>query len=205
MRPSTRFSQFRRRQAVRGKFARLANNWQTLQRRLADLLYDCLSEIEKDKPPKKPLSHGFRRDLSIVTNARPHKGRRYVLNLDIEDFFPAFNFGRVRGFFLKNNNFMLSEKVATILAQIACYQNSLPQGSPCSPIISDLIAHTLDVYLAQLARRYTCTYTRYADDLTFSTNRKNAFPRALADLPPNGFHPAAFSRPRRQLLRPSAR
>ncbi|MGH9552667.1 MAG: reverse transcriptase domain-containing protein, partial [Terriglobales bacterium] len=54
-----------------------------------------------------------------------------------------------------------------------------PQGSPCSPVISNLVGHILDARLIRLARKYGCTYTRYADDLTFSTNRKD-FPRALA-------------------------
>ena len=125
------------------------------------------------------LSHGFRRGHSIVTNARPHHGRRFVLNLDLKDFFPSFNFGRVRGFFIKSKAFELNEKVATLIAQIACYQNALPQGSPCSPVISDLLAHLLDVRLAKLAKKERVTYSRYADDLTFSTNQKS-FPSALA-------------------------
>lgn len=73
---------------------------------------------------------------------------------------------------MKNQNFGLHEKVATIIAQIACHENQLPQGSPCSPIISNLIAHLLDVRLAQLAKKNGCTYSRYADDITFSTNQK---------------------------------
>lgn len=150
-----------------------------LQRRFADLHYDCYAEIEEKKPQRNSLSHGFRRSHSIIGNAWPHRNRRYVLNLDIEDFFPSFNFGRVRGFFLKNSDFKLNEKVATVAAQIACHENSLPQGSPCSPIISNLIAHMLDVRLVQIAKRRKCTYSRYADDLTFSTNQK-VFPPALA-------------------------
>jgi RNA-directed DNA polymerase len=65
------------------------------------------------------------------------------------------------------------------VAQVACHNGVLPQGSPCSPIISDLLAHLLDVRLAQLAKRHKCTYSRYADDLTFSTNQR-IFPAALA-------------------------
>ena len=152
----------------------------TLQRHLANVLYACRDEIDAaDK--RGSLSHGFRRKHSIITNARPHKRRRYVLNLDIEDFFPSFNFGRVRGFFIKNHHFALADKVATIIAQIACYENILPQGSPCSPIIADLVAHPMDVRLAQLAKKHRLTYTRYADDLTFSTSQKE-FPPAVAAL-----------------------
>ncbi|MDX6577906.1 MAG: RNA-directed polymerase [Blastocatellia bacterium] len=149
-----------------------------LQKRLSDLLYEAAEEIDAESQ-RKPLSHGFRYSRSIITNASPHKNRRFVLNLDIENFFASFNFGRVRGFFQKNSSFALNEKISTIIAQIACYNNALPQGSPCSPIISDLIAHVLDVRLVQLAKTHKCTYTRYADDITFSTNQKE-FPSALA-------------------------
>jgi hypothetical protein len=99
--------------------------------------------------------------------------------LDLEAFFPSVNFGRVRGFFINDNRFRLSGKAATVVAQIACHNNELPQGSPCSPVISNLIAHMLDVRLARLAKRCQVTYSRYADDLTFSTNRK-IFPDGLA-------------------------
>ncbi len=148
------------------------------QRRLANILYQCRATIEAGTP-RRPLSHGFRRSLSIITNAKPHQARRYVLNLDLQDFFPSFNFGRVRGFFIRNRDFALHEKVATIIAQIACHENALPQGSPCSPVIADLIAHVLDVRLAALAKTSSATYSRYADDLSFSSGRKQ-FASALA-------------------------
>ena len=149
-----------------------------LQRHLANVLYTCRDQIDEDHG-HKPLSHGFRKRLSIITNARPHKRRRYVLNLDIQDYFPSFNFGRVRGFFIKNRQFALNEKVATLIAQIACFENELPQGSPCSPVIADLVTHPLDVRLVQLAKKHSLTYTRYADDLTFSTSKAD-FPEAIA-------------------------
>lgn len=150
----------------------------TLQRHLANVLYACRDAIDAESG-RRSLSHGFRRKHSIITNARRHKRRRYVLNLDLQDFFPTFNFGRVRGFFIHNNGFKLHEKVATIIAQITCFENALPQGSPCSPIIADLIAHVLDVRLAQLAKKYQLTYSRYADDITFSTSHRE-FPVAIA-------------------------
>lgn len=150
-----------------------------LQKRLADLLTDCLSEIESHTPERRKVSHAFQKKRSIVTNAAAHCGRRYVLNLDLKDFFGTINFGRVRGFFIADRNFKLHEAVATAIAQIACHENALPQGAPCSPVISNLIGHILDARLIRLARDYGCTYTRYADDLTFSTNRGD-FPRAMA-------------------------
>jgi RNA-directed DNA polymerase len=84
-----------------------------LQRRLADVLYECLRELEEPEKRKNKLSHAFRKDYSVITNAKAHKARRYVLNIDLQNFFPSLNFGRVRGFFLKNNQFKLAEPVAT--------------------------------------------------------------------------------------------
>ncbi len=150
-----------------------------LQRRLANLLYDCLDELKKATPARRSLAHGFERKRNIITNASLHKRRRYVLNLDLEDFFPSINFGRVRGFFLKDKHFAVQPTVATIIAQIACHENELPQGSPCSPVISNLVGHLLDARLARLAKTHKCTYSRYVDDITFSTSRKD-FPSELA-------------------------
>lgn len=144
-----------------------------LQRSLASLLYDCYDEIVEDFNPGEAVAHGFRRKLSIVTNATEHRARRNVFNVDLKDFFGSLNFGRVRGFFISSRDFKLHKSVATVIAQIACHDNCLPTGSPCSPVISNLIARVLDVRLVRHAKRLGCSYTRYVDDLTFSSNRKN--------------------------------
>ena len=150
-----------------------------LQKRLAEVLYQCLHEIEAADGRTNKLSHAFRKGQSIITNAKSHRSRRYVLNFDLENFFPTLNFGRVRGFFMKNRHFKLADPVATMLAQIACNDGALPQGSPCSPVLSELLTHFLDMRLVRLAAKNKCSYTRYADDITFSTSQK-AFPSALA-------------------------
>ncbi len=156
-----------------------ADRLKKLQKRLAVLLDECFEEIYKGYGNNKSLSHGFRKDHSIITNAKRHKNKRYVFNIDLQDFFPSINFGRVRGFFIKNSHFELNAKVATVIAQIACHDNELPQGSPCSPVISNLIGHLLDIRMVNLAKKTKCTYSRYADDLTFSTNEKD-FPKDIA-------------------------
>ena len=138
-----------------------------------------MDEIAVDSPERDSLSHGYRRKRSIVTNAHVHRRRRHVLNLDLEDFFGSINFGRVRGFFLRDNRFALPASVATVIAQIACHDNALPQGSPSSPVISNLVGHILDVRLARLAKAQRVRVTRYVDDITISTNEK-ALPSALA-------------------------
>lgn len=159
-------------------------NLKLLQHRLSKILQECLSEINAahghaEDEKHQGVAHGFKRYHSIMTNGRPHVARRYVFNVDLHDFFGSINFGRVRGFFIKNKNFQLRTDVATVIAQIACHENKLPQGSPCSPVISNLIAHSLDMSLVRLANSKGVTYTRYADDLTFSTN-KQSFPSQIA-------------------------
>jgi RNA-directed DNA polymerase len=115
---------------------------------------------------------------SIVSNARLHVGARYVLNIDLKEFFPSINFGRVRGMFM-GKPYGLDPEAATVLAQICCFENGLPQGAPTSPTVSNMICAKLDADLQKLAQRYNCLYSRYADDLTFST-RASSFPKSLA-------------------------
>jgi RNA-directed DNA polymerase len=159
-----------------------------LQRKLSDLLLDCVDEINAATGRKDRAAHGFKRGRSIRTNAVKHRHRRWAFNIDLENFFPTIHFGRVRGFFISNKDFSLHQDVATAIAQIACDGNALPQGSPCSPVISNLIAGILDVRLVALASAAGCTYSRYADDLTFSTN-KPTFPSEIAiPVPSLGVH-----------------
>jgi RNA-directed DNA polymerase len=150
-----------------------------LQTRLAALLEECVEEIKNKNARYLAASHGFIKGRTIVSNANQHRKRRYLFNIDISDFFGAINFGRVRGLFLKDRAFALAPSVATVIAQIACHENSLPQGSPCSPVVSNLVANILDARLLRLSKFTRCTYTRYADDLTFSTNEQ-IFPSEIA-------------------------
>lgn len=156
-----------------------------LQKRIGDYLSNCRQETFVANKIENKLSHGFEIDNSIITNAYRHKGKRTVLNIDLKDFFDSFNFGRVRGYFLHNKDFHLHPIIATTLAKAACFNNSLPQGSPCSPVITNLICNIMDVRLAKLAKKLGCTYSRYADDITFSTNKKS-FPEELAILCKDG-------------------
>jgi RNA-directed DNA polymerase len=128
----------------------------------------------------KPSVHGFVENKNIVTNAQAHAGKRYVLNLDLKDFFPSVNFGRVRGM-LMAQPYNMNPEVATVLAQICCHDNQLPQGAPTSPIVTNMICAKLDSQLQRLAKEYRSTYTRYADDITFSTTLPK-FPQSLAHL-----------------------
>lgn len=141
-----------------------------IQRKLSQVLYSVYA-------PKASV-HGFIPSRSIVTNAQMHIRQRYVLNIDIADFFDCIHFGRVRGVFMATP-YKLPSNVATVLAQICCFSNKLPQGAPTSPIVSNMVFARLDSQLRLLAKEKHCMYTRYADDITFSTSLIR-FPRDIA-------------------------
>ncbi len=131
-----------------------------------------LSDILQTVVPPKSCVHAYTRERSVKTNAVPHRHKRIVVNLDLKDFFPSIHFGRVKGVFAKEP-FLFNDVVATTLAQICCYKQALPQGAPSSPVISNLVCRTLDNQLLNLARKHKLSYSRYADDITFSTNLKS--------------------------------
>ena len=146
-----------------------------LENELSVTIWKCFLEVLefKNKEIKKPvLSHAFEKGKSIITNSQMHRNKKYILNIDLKNFFDSFNFGRVRGFFIKDRDFAVSPEIATVIAQIACYKGKLPQGSPSSPIITNLITRILDYRIVKIAKKYRFTYSRYADDMTFSTNRE---------------------------------
>ncbi len=125
-----------------------------------------------------PSAHGFIATRSVVTNATDHVGQRLVLNIDLKDFFPSINFGRVRGLFM-SKAFGMGPSAAAIFAQICTFKNGLPQGAPTSPVLSNFMTTSLDRQLMRLARQNRMHYSRYADDITLSTNAA-AFPVNIA-------------------------
>lgn len=133
-------------------------------------LQEKLSPILQRRYSAHPAAQGFIKERSILSNAKLHVGQRLVLNIDLEDFFPTINFGRVRGLFIAAP-FKLGPAAASVFAQLCTYRNGLPQGAPTSPALSNFIAADLDRRLARLARESNVRYTRYADDITFSSNQ----------------------------------
>lgn len=142
------------------------------------IIQQKLNQVLQSVYSAKPSAHGFLPKRNIVTNSLPHVKKRYVLNLDLKDFFPSINFGRVRGMFM-HTPYNRNHEVATTLAQICCFNGYLPQGAPTSPIVSNMLCAKLDSRLQKLAKEHRSTYTRYADDITFSTSRPK-FPTSLA-------------------------
>ncbi|RLA13344.1 MAG: Retron-type RNA-directed DNA polymerase [Gammaproteobacteria bacterium] len=153
------------------KIASPSKKLKLIQEQLKDVFYEIY--------PTKPSAHGFAKDKSIVTNAERHLDKRFIFNIDLSDFFGSIHFGRVRNLF-KSSPFYFNNTVSTILAQICCFNNSLPQGAPTSPILSNMIAWKLDSQLQHLAKLTNSTYTRYADDISFSfTSKKRRLPEEI--------------------------
>ncbi|MGY6648573.1 reverse transcriptase family protein [Wenyingzhuangia sp. IMCC45574] len=140
-----------------------------------------------DKADIHNKAHGCIKGKSIKTNAAPHVSKAIVINQDLKNFFPSISYKRIKGVF---SSFGYSDQVATILALLCSEpkildisvlgenyfaqrgERFLPQGSPCSPAISNILCKRLDYRLEGIAKKYGFEYTRYVDDLTFSTNDK---------------------------------
>jgi RNA-directed DNA polymerase len=163
--------------------------------RLKRLQRQILTEI-LEKIPSHPAVHGFRKGRSIKTFTAPHTGKRVVLRMDLQNFFPSFAATRIQSFFRTAG---YPELVADLLGGVcttatprdiwsraafgedplhlwescaevrASYSGRhLPQGAPTSPALANLCAYRLDCRLAGLAESAGAVYTRYADDLAFS-------------------------------------
>jgi len=126
---------------------------------------------------KSPMGvHGFTNNKSIVTNAMHHVNKNYVYNIDLENFFPSIHKARIEKR-LKTPPYNLNDEVATIISRLCTKKvieddkkfAVLPQGAPTSPILSNMICEQLDRRLLGLAKRFDLKYTRYADDITFSS------------------------------------
>ncbi len=111
---------------------------------------------------------GFTDGKSIVDNARLHVNKECVLNLDIKDFFPSISERRVFFIFL---GLGYSKRISYYLSKLVTKDGFLPQGSPASPMISNIVGSKLDKRLNNLAKTFYADYSRYADDITFSGSK----------------------------------
>lgn len=105
---------------------------------------------------------------NIVTNAAKHVGKQWVLNIDLKDFFPGISARRVYDLF-RGPYFQFDHEKAAVLALLSTYKKCLPAGAPSSPVISNFICLELDRDLEKFSKINSLAYTRYADDLTFSS------------------------------------
>lgn len=109
---------------------------------------------------------GFKKGVSIYDNALPHVGKKLVINIDLKDFFPSIGYKEIYKIF---RYIGYTDGVSKLLTKLCTnIQDVLPQGSPASPALSNLVSLKLDKRLSRLAKSIDADYTRYADDITFS-------------------------------------
>lgn len=106
----------------------------------------------------------------IVSNAQAHIGKAFLLNLDLKDFFPSISAKRIKHQLFKELDLFANENIANAITLLCTYKGYLPTGAPTSPVISNIICLQLDRQLSAFCKERGITYTRYADDLSFSSD-----------------------------------
>lgn len=172
-----RYHQFKIRKKKPGEFRTISAPRNTSFMVLLRYVNEILKAIYKPSE----YAFGFTEGRSVVDNALRHKGMNYVFNTDIKDFFPSIDQARVWKR-LQLSPFNFPDAIARLLAGLCSmrtetivniekgyYRCVLPQGAPTSPIITNMICDNLDRRLAGLAKRFGLNYSRYADDITFSS------------------------------------
>lgn len=157
---------------------------------LLKLQRDILTLLQVDYRPRSPV-HGFVSGLnrSTVSNARSHVNKRWVLNVDLEDYFETIHFGRIVGR-LAATPYNYPTEIAQFISHISCFETTkvvsgasrttsvLMPGGALSPLLANIVTDRLDGELLRFCRQLGCTYTRYADDITISSNRRT-FPASI--------------------------
>ena len=142
--------------------------------RQLDVILTCVNELLKSVYIPSEAAMGFASGKSVLDNAQIHVGHNYVFNIDLKDFFPSIPQARVWKR-LQLSPFNFSTEIANVLAGLCCTfdeelgRNVLPQGSPASPLLTNAICDTLDRRMKGVAKRFGLHYSRYADDMTFSS------------------------------------
>ncbi|MDR0748405.1 MAG: reverse transcriptase family protein [Tannerellaceae bacterium] len=142
-----------------------------IQKRLNYFLqayYLCIKPEEVHGFVINPLPSG-KTHCNIVTNAGVHTGRKHLLNIDLKDFFPAIPARRIKELFT-SPVFNFSEQMAIAFTLLVTCEAKLPAGAPTSPVLSNFVCLGLDAALRLFCREHHLRFTRYADDLTFSSD-----------------------------------
>lgn len=112
---------------------------------------------------------GFVAGRSAFTNAKFHLGANHIVNIDVKDFFPSISDTKVR---LAFEELGYKDNLSRILTRLCTLYGALPQGAPTSPALANLVSREMDIDFIRLGDSLNCKYTRYADDITFSSNNR---------------------------------
>lgn len=127
----------------------------------------------------------YHKGSTLLSNAQPHLNKKYILKLDIKDFFGSIAFGRVYKMFLNH----YPAKYAKLFAELCCVNDTLVQGAPTSPYISNIIMLDFDMEIEEYCKANNLSYTRYCDDITVSSDYplNSAYHKIKKELMKNGF------------------
>jgi RNA-directed DNA polymerase len=109
---------------------------------------------------------------SILPNVFPHKNNKYVLAMDLKDYFPTIKYGWIYSVF---KNLGYNSHLSHVFTRLSTYKDALPQGGVTSPTLSNIVSYRLDRRLSTYAGKLNVIYTRYADDITYSANTPMSF------------------------------
>ena len=162
-----RLSRFADKNYLTYKLAKKSGGYRMIAQPSAELkaLQGWILKNILDRLTVSPACKGFELKSSIIDNANPHIGALAVLCLDLEDFFPSIKVNQIWSVF---HTLGYNLRIAGVLASLCTFQGALPQGSPASPKLSNLISIKMDKRLLGYASKRGIIYTRYADDLSFS-------------------------------------
>lgn len=137
--------------------------------------------------PASSYATAYVKQRSLPENASPHVGKRYLLKLDITDFFGSIRFAEVYSAAFSTKYF--PKQIGAMLTTLCCRDDVLPQGAPTSPALSNLVLRNFDNNMGQWCSRHGISYTRYCDDMTFSSDRPlyPVYEKAKAMLEEMGF------------------
>jgi len=138
----------------------------------------CIDILLRSVYIPHPNAFAFIEHKNIVDNAKMHTNKRFVYNIDLKDFFYSFDYNRVKTALYKEpfnlNTSKEKEEIAYWISILTTYKINgkqvLPQGSPASPVLTNIICKRLDEKLYRLAQEFSVNYSRYADDITFSSD-----------------------------------
>lgn len=136
------------------------SNLKYIQRKIADVLLNSM--------PVSPYATAYKICSGAVKNASQHIGKDWIVKLDIANFFDSILYSTVKekAFPAK----IYSENIRILLTMLCYYKDSLPQGAPSSPVISNIILYGFDLRVGKWCKAHNITFTRYCDDMTFSGN-----------------------------------
>ena len=149
---------------VKPKYRNITAPNEELKREQKRILKEVLNNIKVSD-----RAFGFIQNKDIKKNAQEHLGAKWILEIDLKDFFDTITKDNVKQALINNH---IEPEEAEYIATITTRYGTTPQGAPTSPMLSNIVCKPMDKKIKALATKYNCVYTRYADDITISTNDK---------------------------------